>query len=609
MKKSNKTNNFRRVINQVFEVKSIKNPWRKAFGAALCVAIPMLIAYFMGDISLGLLSSLGSFSYLYLANEPYAFRAKKIFFAAIGISLSVAIGTLVAPYNILIVIAIGLIGAISMYIFGVLKTKGPTSMFFVLTFLLSTGMNQDPNLFLKRGFLVLLSGLLAWIIAMIGYLFEPHEPEIKVLKELFINLSKFSKITDEDDLVLEKHKTISALLNSEETIVMGDIPWKKISLSNKFKLLNKEANKLYIEINKIHNLKDTKLPEEISEIIFELSNSIETGNKIIFEVKDEFSTIYNVLESINNIIIKPLDEISYENKNNRLSLKDRMKSEFTKESIVFVNALRYGLVLSISAAIAFYFGFERAYWIPLSSASVMSGATIMATFNRGIQRTIGTIIGAIIVSIILSFKPSILVIILLNILLTAITEMLISRNYALAMIFITQNAIILAEASTNMNNISYFVGNRIINVMIGSLIGLIGTYLISKKSASSRLPKLIEKVLVSQSDILEKLNIINEISLEEIQSIKEKKDIYFNNFKTTYITAMGEIHSDIEAIEYMWIVFSRLENMNHILDYYLMKDKDLELSKDNIDKLKNINKEIRKEIEKNNLLKDKIFNI
>lgn len=609
MKKLNKNNNFRRVINQVFEVKSIKNPWQKAFGAALCVGIPMFIAYFMGDISLGLLSSLGSFAYLYLANEPYAFRAKKILFAAIGISLSVAIGTLVAPYNILIVIAIGLIGAISMYIFGVLKTKGPTSMFFVLTFLLSTGMNQDSSLFLKRGFLVLLSGLLAWIIAMIGYLFEPHEPEIKILKELFINLSKFSKITDEDDLVLEKHKTINALLNSEETIVMGDIPWKKRSLSNKFKLLNKEANKLYIEINKIHNSGDTKLPEEISEIIFELSNSIETGNEIIFEVKDEFSSIYKILKTINNIIIEPLDEISYENKDNRLSLKSRMKAEFTKESIVFVTALRYGLVLSISAAIAFYFGFERAYWIPLSSASVMSGTTIIATFNRGIQRTVGTIIGAIIVSIILSFKPSILVIILLNMLLTAITEMLITRNYALAMIFITQNAIILAEAATNMNNISYFVGNRIINVIIGALIGLIGTYLISKKSASSRLPKLIKKVLGSQSDILEKLNMINEISLEEIQSIKEKKDIYFNNFKTTYITAMGEIHSDIEAIEDMWIVFSGLENMNHILDYYLVEDKNLELSKYNIDKLKNINKEIKKEIEKNNFLKDKIFNI
>lgn len=605
MKKSNKNIKFKSIINQIFEIRSIKNPFRKAFGAALCIAIPMFIAYFMGDISIGLLSSLGSFSYLYLANEPYAFRAKKIFFVAIGISLSVAIGTLVAPYNILIVMAIGLIGAVSMYIFGVLKTKGPTSMFFILTFLLSTGMDQDSTLFLKRGFLVLLSGILAWIIAMIGYLFEPHEPEIKALKELFIHLSKFSKITDEDNLTLEKHKTINALLNSEETIISGNRPWKKISLSNKFNLLNEEANKLYVEINKIHNLKDKKVSEEISEIIFEFSKSIESGNKVLFEIKDEFSDIYIILDRINNIIIKPLDGIIYENKNNSISLKNRMREELKKESIVFVNALRYGLVLAISAAIAFYFGFERAYWIPLSSAAVMSGTTIIATFNRGIQRTIGTLIGLVVVTIILLLKPSLLIIVIANILLTAITELFIVRNYALALIFITTNALLLAEMAKPITDVSHFITLRITNVVIGSLIGLIGTYLISKKSASSRLPKLIEKVLGSQNDLLEKLNIVNEIGLEEIQSIKEKKDVYFNNFKTTYLTAMGEIHSNMDYIEGLWIVFSALENINYMINYYYLNYKYLHISKEKIDQILRIYKRFNNQIRVNEFLKDK----
>ena len=53
---------------------------------------------------------MGTFAYLYNFNEPYAVRAKKIFFAAIGISFAVALGTLVAPYPLLVALIVGLIG-------------------------------------------------------------------------------------------------------------------------------------------------------------------------------------------------------------------------------------------------------------------------------------------------------------------------------------------------------------------------------------------------------------------------------------------------------------------------------------------------------------------
>ena len=49
--------------------------------------------------------------------------------------------------------------------------------------------------------------------------------------------------------------------------------------------------------------------------------------------------------------------------------------------------------LTIAAFIAYFLDFERSYWIPLSCAAVMTGATIIATFHRTVQRMIGTIIG------------------------------------------------------------------------------------------------------------------------------------------------------------------------------------------------------------------------
>lgn len=105
----------------------------KAINAGICAGFPVLIGVLIGQIRLGLLGGIGSFSYLYVINEPYAQRGKNIF-AALGISLSVALGTLLAPYPILIILMVGLIGGITIFIFGVLKIPGPSSMFFVLSF-------------------------------------------------------------------------------------------------------------------------------------------------------------------------------------------------------------------------------------------------------------------------------------------------------------------------------------------------------------------------------------------------------------------------------------------------------------------------------------------
>ena len=82
-----------------------------------------------GNLEYGLLSGIGAFTYLYVFDIPYVQRAKKIFLAMLGISFSVFLGTLLAPYPIAVAIAMGLIGATAIFIFGALKITGPSAIF------------------------------------------------------------------------------------------------------------------------------------------------------------------------------------------------------------------------------------------------------------------------------------------------------------------------------------------------------------------------------------------------------------------------------------------------------------------------------------------------
>src|SRR4051795_9210844 len=99
-------------IKQAFIVNKNPLPWRKAFTAGICASLPVLIGFLFGNLEYGLIAGMGGLTYLYVFNIPYAFRAKKLLFAVIGLSFVIGLGTLLAPYAFLSAIAVAIIGAL-----------------------------------------------------------------------------------------------------------------------------------------------------------------------------------------------------------------------------------------------------------------------------------------------------------------------------------------------------------------------------------------------------------------------------------------------------------------------------------------------------------------
>jgi len=72
-------------------------------------------------------------------------------------------------------------------------------------------------------------------------------------------------------------------------------------------------------------------------------------------------------------------------------------------------------------------------------------------------------------------------------------------------VFITPNVLLIAEASTQIDNVSYLATARITDIVIWSMIGLIGIYITGYRSASSRLPGLMANLIRSQAQVLVRL--------------------------------------------------------------------------------------------------------
>lgn len=564
---------LKKVVKDVFKINRNPISWEKPIGAAICGAFPILMGLLFHQIRYGLLASMGGFAYLYMFYEPYAQRMKKMFFVSIGITASVALGIFTRPYPILVVVTVALIGAIVLFICGTLKVAGPGPVFFVMIFMMFTGMDLEKQEIPIIIFLIFLVTLLCWGVSMIGYFFNPHGPELKKIKQLYLVLGQFSEAIGSCDITSVRNKVVKTLKETEEILAIGHMPWKESAFFERLVLLNEQANFLFLELSKIHSNKNQTLPKELTERIKKISSYLPINDKTEIEKKqiqhDEIYTeLLEIIYGIETIITMPEQEMKKEVNLIKPSVFHKLKEFFHKDSIICSYSIRYGVVLAMSAVIAYQLDVIKPYWITLSCAAVMCGATIASTLNRAIQRSLGTIVGIFLSIVILSIQPKGILLVLFYMVLTILIEVAITQNYALAAIFITANAILIAENSAQIYNTMYFAGYRITNIIIGSLIGVVGTYIISYKSASKRINYLIAELLRSHARVLVYLQYSDEEHNGSI--IKQKLDMDFDNLKMAYTYALGEFSKESKKLDRLWPAFFALEHMSYLLSKYCM---------------------------------------
>lgn len=565
------------IWRQALKVNQRPFPWLKALCAGIAASLPILLGLLFGQIQYGLIAGLGSFTYLYTFNIPYAQRAKKLFSIVIAMTILAALGTLAAPYPLAIAILIGIIGAVSTFIFGALKITGPSAIFFVLVFSMFTGMPEEPSAAPLRAGLVFLGGSLSWLIAMSGYLLKPHHPETSIVQRIYFELARLMDAVGTKQYNQTRNEVMQVLKEGEETLAAGHIPWRITDRFKRLYVLHDHAKEIFHYLIENFSEPSATLPQEAGQFARNIAQALDEKKKnrpplkkvLLPQAMDErvfllFSKIFDADAVLN----EPDKKIDLVIRISKPSLKTVFMGALDKNSIVFLSALRFGLVTTIAGIIAYEFQFARSYWVPLSCVAVMAGSSIIATLHRAIQRGLGTIAGIFIAALILALEPNGFMIAFFIFLLTAITELFIVKNYGLAALFFTPNALLMAESTSPMGfSFSYFASARLIDILIGSAIGVLGVFLVGRHSASSRIPHLITKTIRSQAQFLFVLfsdqgaNFQAHLSREKMKMLTN-----LNNLKTLYDTASGEIPRNHQALEYYWSIVFIIDHLAYLLE-------------------------------------------
>src|SRR5690606_867713 len=103
---------------------------------------------------------------------------------------------------------------------------------------------------------------------------------------------------------------------------------------------------------------------------------------------------------------------------------------------------RYAMSVLLAGVVATLLGIGHPYWAMVSAVVPIASGSFAAGLARGTHRMLGTTLGVLLAAAALLLRPSDLVIVLLVALCTFGVEMLVGRNYGVAMVFVTPLALL-----------------------------------------------------------------------------------------------------------------------------------------------------------------------
>lgn len=557
-------------LKHVTYVDTNKIDMNRGIRQGLLMLLPLLYGVYTHDMSLALLVSIGAFAHIYVFKGTFTSRMRAVTFATCGLAVAMMLGTFTVSYPILFGIGLLLVAVIPYYVFTTLHIPGPSSTFFIIAYSLSSVMPEDPHAFLYRGALVGCGGLLGMILVYVESKLKGEAPEQAAVQQDYIQIRQLvhhfnDQVTFND---LTKTAVTTLILSSDILSTTRSSLQRKSASYQRFILLHHVAEGIYSELLELNAKGHRPLPPIVLEMMDYLTSSMiegvlpdEAWRKRI-DVPEKYDALVQLIYKIDEVLHMPDDQVKRQAQVKSPQYLARLRYNLTPESMNFIATMRYSLIVGCAIVIALTFDFERAYWIPLSAHTVLIGGTTIASIERAGGRWIGTLIGIVIAVFLLLFEPNLITVVLVMCICSTLTEMLIGANYALAMIAITVQVILLGGLA--QGHLTMMIAlPRFLDTTVGIFIAVIGVLLIGQRLASKRLPEMMGNVVRIESQMFHYLFSDNGYPVERtVHRDSLRLKLQLDNMETMYRHAYGEWSSNRKRTQYYYPAMFLLQQIH-----------------------------------------------
>ena len=459
-------------IGALFKLRDAKRRWPFAARASICMGVPVVFGWAAGDIAAGLMSTIGAFTALYGSDRPYLNRARHLAVVALAFAFAVSLGVWAASSPFLVVSTIACIAVVSTFLCSALRVGPPGAYMFTLACAAGTGMHAEHLDPLDTGLLVLAGGGFAWLMHMGGALFWPRGPERAAVAAAGKAVARFIEAVGGPEQDTARHSAALAMHESWTTLVSHQPhrPRPNGALS-RLRALNRELNLLFVDAVKAAS-QGKPMPQSRADMALRVADQAEhplsTGER----------TDPNHVPLGHHGLLESLSEA------------------FRPWSPSVLVAARVGVAAIVAGTIGAALGLERAYWTTAAAVLILhQGFDWIRALQRGVERLSGTWVGLIVAGVILWIHPEGLWLAATLMLLQFIIEMIVVRNYALAVVFITAAALTIAAGGQAVPDVGHLLWVRGTDTTIGCIIGLAVLVLTTPRVVAVRIPQEIGRTL------------------------------------------------------------------------------------------------------------------
>ncbi len=455
------------------------------------MGVPVLIGHLAGDTAAGLLATLGAFTALYGNERPYRNRAFHLAAVALALTVSVMLGIQAKEIPWLVVPAVVLIATSSTFLCNALRIGPPGAYMFALACAAGTGLPIVHLSLGQAGLLVFGGGVFAWLAHMAGVLVQPRGPErfavaaaTRATARLLHGIGTPGEDAARHAAALALHQAWTVLVTWQPARPAADESLRRL------RGLNRELHLLFADILNA-SAAGSAPPADAGDALRDIAARLRTIGGREADGRDE-----NKADPAGTHPGEGADS-------GRIPLGHHDLRESLRESVrpwspAWMATARVGAAAAIAGTLGILLGLERAYWAMAAAVLVLyQGLDWMRSLQRGIERMLGTLVGLALAGAILAIDPDGLWLVVTLMLLQFTIEMLVMRNYALAVVFITAVALTIASGAEPVSDPARLLLARGVDTVIGCVTGLLIMTVMSPRTVEIRIPRELVGVLVA----------------------------------------------------------------------------------------------------------------
>lgn len=426
-------------------------PWRLAFAVRSAAAMGgcALTGWLLGDQAAGLTATLGAFTALYGSGRPFLHRAGLLAAIAVGLAACVALGVLTAavasPWPG--VFAAALIALVASFLCSALLVGPPGAYLFTLACAAATNMHGHGGDVGRIALLVLAGGAVAWALQMAGALWRPRGPEERAVAAAAAAVADYIEASAHGPADMQRHATAIILHETWLTLAARQpAGLRKDGRLHRLRALSRELHRLFGEA--IATAGQPGRDKDAAAAARAIGASARNPPPV-----GAADALYRPLA-----FIRPSEALA-------LSLRPGAPP--------LRIALRVGAAALLAGGLVVAAGLGRGYWAVAAAVLMLyQGLDWTRSLQRGLERTLGTFTGLGLAAALLLLRPQGPALAALVAALQFVIEIIVMRNYALATVFITPIALVIAEAAAPSTDLGLLLFDRGFDTLVGCVVGL-----------------------------------------------------------------------------------------------------------------------------------------